>query len=772
VIYLGGSFQSIQGKGVYNFAALSKDMYKPNYNFLKGTVYEDSNGNCVKDASEKGIANMVVVAKPGNFYGFTDSLGNYTLAVDIGKYTIEQIISENKSAFIKQNCLLSPYSHSVHFTGSNDSIVGLDFANQTVFMPQLSVNVSSDRRRRCFTNTTTVSYCNTGTADAADAKVYVQLPEYVVLKSANAVFTKNTDNNYVFSIGTLSANVCGKIVIQDSVVCSNSSIRGLTQCTKVWITPANSRTPSGNWDQSDITLKAKCQENGRVKIGLYNSGIGNMADSSTFRIYFDAQLVFKSTYKLAKGDSLILQVPANGQTLRLEADQQSFHPSRIQSHITIEACGTNRHGTVSKGFVNQQTQEEEEPEIATECLPIIDSYDPNDKLVLPQGVTASHFTPTNKALHYTIRFQNTGSDYAYKVVLVDTLSQHLDMSTFQMGAASHSYKLSVSGKGQPVLTFTFDNINLPDSTRDQQGSNGFIKFSIKPMASIAEKSIIENNADIFFDFNEPIRTNTVFNAIYDVPVTTVNNEKIIICQTNAIAFAGSNRFLCGQDTVYLQASAPAAGNGKWKLIKGAANIQNLTKPTSLVTNLAYGENIFEWKVSVNSCFTDSSASTVTLHRKPDPAIPAIIQKGTDSLFCNISSATYDWYWNGAKLEVTAQQIQVSESGNYTVKVSLDGCSSPLSEIFIYDKMPTGLSEYASQINVYPNPTTKAVFIDFPVDCQAKIILADAIGRILKSNIHTNQEQRSEISLTGVRAGIYFLYIETEKGTIVKKLIVR
>ncbi|MDO1451230.1 PQQ-binding-like beta-propeller repeat protein [Rhodocytophaga aerolata] len=853
VIYLGGMFQSIQGKGVSNFAALSKDMHVPTYNLLKGTVYEDTNGNCVKDAGEKGIPSMVVVAKPGDFYGFTDSLGNYTLAVDTGRYTIEQVISETKAAFIKQTCPITPNSHLVHFTGSNESIARLNFANQIALLPQLSVNVSSDRRRRCFTNTTTVSYCNNGTADAADAKVYVQLPEYVVLKSANAVYTKDTNNNYIFNIGSLSADACGKIVIQDSVICGNSSIRDLTQCTKAWITPANSSTPSGNWDQSDITLKAKCLENGRVYLGIYNSGKGNMADSSAFRIYFDAQLVFMANYKLAKGDSLILQVPANGQTMRLEVDQRLYHPSRIQSHITIEACGTNKQGTVSKGYVNQQVQEEEELEIATECLPIIDSFDPNDKTVSPQGIGSEHYTPTNKALDYVIRFQNTGTDVAYKVVVVDTLSEHLDIRTLQVGAVSHSYKITVSGKGKPVLTFTFDNIMLPDSNRNELQSHGYIQFRIKPKANLPEKTQIDNFADIFFDYNEPVRTNTTFNTIYDIPVIipSGNMPAITICLPSAKSFAGNNRFISRQDTIYMQADLPTYGEGKWKLLKGQGIIKDLTNPASLIADIGYGENIFEWKVSSNSCATDSTVSVVTIKRispptvitvdsvcgqgsitfrasgsdtnqyrwyhardtasvvatgsvfttpvlsatstyyvsitesgyetekiaskavvKPLPPTPIVTQSSSDSLFCSIAGTSYQWFMNGNAIPVTSQRIQVSESGNYTVSVSVDECTSPMSEIFTYEKITTGLEELSLQIRVYPNPASGTVFVELPLGWQAKVSLLDPIGRTLIIHDFTSIDQKKEIVLSGIKAGIYMLYIETQKGMVVKKLTIR
>jgi hypothetical protein len=37
--------------------------------------------------------------------------------------------------------------------------------------------------------------------------------------------------------------------------------------------------------------------------------------------------------------------------------------------------------------------------------------------------------------------------------VVDTLSEYLDISTLKIGTVSHSYKMMVSGKGRPVLTF-------------------------------------------------------------------------------------------------------------------------------------------------------------------------------------------------------------------------------------------------------------------------------------------------------------------------------
>jgi hypothetical protein len=46
-------------------------------------------------------------------------------------------------------------------------------------------------------------------------------------------------------------------------------------------------------------------------------------------------------------------------------------------------------------------------------------------------------------------------------------------------------------------------------------SQGYVTFKIRPKFNTPKGTVINNFAEIFFDFNAPIRTNTVFNTIYD-----------------------------------------------------------------------------------------------------------------------------------------------------------------------------------------------------------------------------------------------------------------
>ena len=140
---------------------------------------------------------------------------------------------------------------------------------------------------------------------------------------------------------------------------------------------------------------------------------------------------------------------------------------------------------------------------------VVGAYDPNDK----QAVTSSrlsatqYFLDADTHIDYTIRFQNTGNAAAINVELVDTLSSLLDIGTLEVLAASHPFTVQL--RHDTVLSFRFDNIMLPDSTSDPLGSQGFASFRIAPKSTFALGEVVANNADIYFDFNPPIRTNTV-----------------------------------------------------------------------------------------------------------------------------------------------------------------------------------------------------------------------------------------------------------------------
>lgn len=155
-------------------------------------------------------------------------------------------------------------------------------------------------------------------------------------------------------------------------------------------------------------------------------------------------------------------------------------------------------------------------------MAITASWDPNFKDVNHDNLTKQQIN-SQTPLNYTIHFQNTGNDTAIIVKVVDTLSQKLDLSTFEMISSSHSYVLTI--KNNNSFEWKFNNIMLPDSGANLLLSNGFIKYKIKPFTTLNEGDSITNKAAIYFDNNSPIITNS---ALTMIPILTgLNNTKEI-----------------------------------------------------------------------------------------------------------------------------------------------------------------------------------------------------------------------------------------------------
>src|SRR6185436_9763494 len=154
------------------------------------------------------------------------------------------------------------------------------------------------------------------------------------------------------------------------------------------------------------------------------------------------------------------------------------------------------------------------------CDTVTCSYDPNDKKADPEGILAGHYTLKNDTLEYTIRFQNKGTDTAFTVVVMDTLSTFLDLNSFRIIGYSHPVSCSIDN--QRAATFRFDNILLPHESVNEPVSHGFLKFQILPVQGLADGTVISNTAYIYFDYNVPVVTNNVFNTLVDILPVGIN----------------------------------------------------------------------------------------------------------------------------------------------------------------------------------------------------------------------------------------------------------
>ena len=500
---------------------------------ITGTVFQDIDANCVIDPDDVLQSSVIVKASDNSngisYYSVSDINGQYDIPLDPGTFIVEILPNPVQSSLIEQSCYTE---QEVTISEFGQDIDDINFPIELENCALLNVDLCSDRRRRCFESNTYVSYSNSGFAEAQDVEVTVQFPEYVTFISSNHSYTIDAQGNYVFDIGVLGPNESGVIHIIDYTECIEG-ITGLTQCTEAWITPKNECAEAldpgyEDWDKSSIRIDGSCLEDPLVQFTIFNTaetGIGDMESNHEYRIYVDNILTVTSTFQLNGGESVDIDYPANGQTIRLEADQHPMYPGNSQPQMTVEGCG-NIIDEFSMGFVNTMSMDDLDPDVEIHCLEIIDSFDPNDKTVSPSGITENHYVTAGTTLDYLIRFQNTGTDTAYTVVVKDSLSGNLDPSTIRWGVSSHPYLINITGTETPVLEFTFNDINLPDSTSNELGSHGFVKFKASTYNTLENGALINNDANIYFDFNLPILTNTVQTTISDTDLLTVETYSV------------------------------------------------------------------------------------------------------------------------------------------------------------------------------------------------------------------------------------------------------
>ena len=137
---------------------------------------------------------------------------------------------------------------------------------------------------------------------------------------------------------------------------------------------------------------------------------------------------------------------------------------------------------------------------------VFNSFDPNDKTCL-EGTT---ITPAmiGNYVHYVIRFENTGTFAAQNVVVIDVIdASKFDINTLIPQTSSHNFVTRINGN---KAEFIFENINLPF---DDANNDGYVAFKIKTKPTLVLGDTFRNAANIYFDYNFPILTNTATTTI-------------------------------------------------------------------------------------------------------------------------------------------------------------------------------------------------------------------------------------------------------------------
>ncbi|MFC4739233.1 T9SS type A sorting domain-containing protein [Flavobacterium ponti] len=143
---------------------------------------------------------------------------------------------------------------------------------------------------------------------------------------------------------------------------------------------------------------------------------------------------------------------------------------------------------------------------------VVGSYDPNDKTCV-EGTTVGP-DMIGQYVHYVIRFENTGTYPAENIVVKDMIDlTKFDVNTLIPLHSSHDFVTRINGN---KVEFIFEGINLPF---DNANNDGYVAFKIKTKSNLVVGDTFSNDANIYFDYNFPITTNTFTTTIAALKVT-------------------------------------------------------------------------------------------------------------------------------------------------------------------------------------------------------------------------------------------------------------
>jgi uncharacterized repeat protein (TIGR01451 family) len=608
--------------------------------------------------------------------------------------------------------------------------------------------------------------------------------EYFVPLNGNTSYTLHAETYPGFTSEpfTITTGDVAQNFVQDIALCPQGAINNL----EVTIVPLNAPRPGFNHD---------------YLISVYNHGTESAEGNLTFsRANMGNVTVVNSNGGLSQGSTINWPV--------------TIAPFEVITFsITLHSPSTVALGTEYIAFANVQFTDNTITDIESSnnqfsiTQTVIGSYDPNIKTVDRNMINYLDVDVNESVtLEYTIQFQNTGTASAVNVIVEDVIESDLNLSTFHLLYASHPVQVSFDDN---KLIFTFENINLPDSTSNEPESHGFVLFRIKSQPNIPIESIIENSAAIYFDFNEPIITNSASTSFYECPdnIDIVGPTELCISSLGEYALADSTYtdytwlidglFLSNETIV--QVIFDQIGTHSVALLAEsnlciASQVVDLNVVENPTLSLTVGSLDFCNQVSLSAAsnygvvwtldgnfYSNENNVTATedgtylvvasnqcgsLSESTDIIVPAgpsalTISNNAGVLSSSEPGSTYEWYLNGQLITgANTQEITATASGNYSLIVTFpSGCTMQAAAIFV----EVGLEEsLLDQFSVYPNPANDYFIIsqnEMQDGCHIKLI--DLTGKVILVEKITTRIQR--IDTSNIQSGMYFIQMIKKDG---------
>ncbi|HYV91851.1 MAG TPA: T9SS type A sorting domain-containing protein [Chitinophagales bacterium] len=238
-------------------------------------------------------------------------------------------------------------------------------------------------------------------------------------------------------------------------------------------------------------------------------------------------------------------------------------------------------------------------------------------------------------------------------------------------------------------------------------------------------------------------------------------------------FAAADTDICEKFCIdYFDSSTNNPVSWLWNFPGGNPSTSSLQNPI----NICY-QNPGLYDVTLITSNANGVSDTLTVSNYitvyTNPFAPVITQNG--NTLTSTSAISYQWQLNSVNIPgATNQSYTITQSGLYTVIIGdANGCNAQAS----VDASLVGISEAGenSFINFYPNPAADELMVEWSDGLAGHdftISLVSAVGQeVFSSSQNNSHGGNTEIDLSNIASGVYFIEIKSEYGFVKRKILI-
>jgi uncharacterized protein (TIGR02145 family) len=462
------------------------------------------------------------------------------------------------------------------------------------------------------------------------------------------------------------------------------------------------------------------------------------------------------------------------------------------------------------------------------------AYDPNDLTGYPEGLdsphdegyTIEHFMRPDNMVEFRVRFQNTGTLPAEDIDIyipidasvwdlstIEPLARAADMQVICLHDSGDNFfnlydslehELPEGVSATDLLIFSFEDIFLPDSASDPDGSQGYVFFQMQAKHGLDVNTELNAQAFIYFEQNPPITTNETYHVIFDCESFTPMVGDTEICDGESLIFDATQPYVDAYEWQLNNVVIGSANTLQYPAEVGTytleLNTKNVLCPqgenhdvTVIVheipeLNLPLDATLCEgqvrnyeaesngsvtWSNGANTgdTFTADQSFTVTATAIGEGncstsedwmvtvnPLPSAAVDSANFVLTAIDGVAWQWSVNGA-VDATTQSITATENGNYQVAITNEfGCVA-ISDV-IEVELPSSVFVHSwSTLHLYPNPMTTGARLELPQGT-FDVALYDITGACIRTL--TQQQGTVVIERESLASGVY--QVRATQGT--------